>query len=172
MMPGSRCFCPDCDALVKLPAEVPAGGKTTCPECKAVFHVPEEEEMNDRPRRRQRSAPSGMKPVVLLLILAPVLLGIIGVVAGGGWLAWKVAQANKEDAKATAFQASTNAPAGLLPLGGNQPPPLGGNQAPPAGGIQVGAVAPEIEGEDLDGNRFKLSDYRGKVVILDFWGHW
>ena len=32
--------------------------------------------------------------------------------------------------------------------------------------------APEIEGNDLDGVAFKLSDYRGKVVVLDFWGDW
>jgi hypothetical protein len=38
--------------------------------------------------------------------------------------------------------------------------------------LVVGKVAPEIEGEDIDGKRFKLSDYRGKVVVLDFWGHW
>jgi hypothetical protein len=38
--------------------------------------------------------------------------------------------------------------------------------------LVVGKVAPEVEGEDLDGKRFKLSDYRGKVVVLDFWGHW
>jgi hypothetical protein len=36
----------------------------------------------------------------------------------------------------------------------------------------VGKVAPEIEGQDLDGVAFKLSDYRGKVVLLDFWGNW
>jgi hypothetical protein len=35
-----------------------------------------------------------------------------------------------------------------------------------------GKVAPDIEGEDVDGKRFKLSDYRGKVVLLDFWGDW
>jgi hypothetical protein len=35
--------------------------------------------------------------------------------------------------------------------------------------LAVGQVAPEIEGEDQDGKRFKLSDYRGKVVLLDFW---
>ena len=35
-----------------------------------------------------------------------------------------------------------------------------------------GKVAPDIEGEDVDGVRFKLSDYRGKVVVLDFWGDW
>src|SRR5262249_48164114 len=35
--------------------------------------------------------------------------------------------------------------------------------------LSVGKVAPDIEGEDADGKRFKLSDYRGKVVLLYFW---
>jgi hypothetical protein len=38
--------------------------------------------------------------------------------------------------------------------------------------LAIGKVAPEIEGEDMDGQRFNLSDYRGKVVVLDFWGNW
>ena len=38
--------------------------------------------------------------------------------------------------------------------------------------LAVGKVAPDIVGEDLDGVAFKLSDYRGKVVMLDFWGDW
>jgi hypothetical protein len=38
--------------------------------------------------------------------------------------------------------------------------------------LQIGQVAPDIEGVDLDGVPFKLSDYRGKVVFLDFWGDW
>ncbi len=38
--------------------------------------------------------------------------------------------------------------------------------------LQIGMEAPDIEGEDIDGTMFKLSDYRGKVVMLDFWGHW
>jgi hypothetical protein len=38
--------------------------------------------------------------------------------------------------------------------------------------LVVGKRAPEIQGEDLDGKSFKLSDYRGKVVLLDFWAHW
>jgi cytochrome oxidase Cu insertion factor (SCO1/SenC/PrrC family) len=38
--------------------------------------------------------------------------------------------------------------------------------------LAIGSVAPEIEGEDVDGQPFKLSDYRGKVVVLDFWGDW
>ena len=38
--------------------------------------------------------------------------------------------------------------------------------------LAIGKVAPEIEGEDVDGKKFKLSDYRGKVVVIDFWGDW
>lgn len=38
--------------------------------------------------------------------------------------------------------------------------------------IVVGKPAPEIAAEDTDGKKFKLSDYRGKVVLLDFWGNW
>jgi hypothetical protein len=38
--------------------------------------------------------------------------------------------------------------------------------------LRIGKVAPDINAEDLDGTKFKLSDYRGKVVILDFWGDW
>ncbi|MBI4660244.1 MAG: redoxin domain-containing protein [Verrucomicrobia bacterium] len=38
--------------------------------------------------------------------------------------------------------------------------------------LGIGKVAPDIEGEDVDGQRFKLSDYRGKVVVIDFWGDW
>jgi hypothetical protein len=37
--------------------------------------------------------------------------------------------------------------------------------------LSVGKEAPDIEGEDQDGKRFKLSDYRGKVVMLDFWSY-
>jgi RNA polymerase sigma-70 factor (ECF subfamily) len=33
----------------------------------------------------------------------------------------------------------------------------------------VGKMAPEIEGVDLDGRPMKLSEHRGKVVLLSFW---
>ena len=38
--------------------------------------------------------------------------------------------------------------------------------------LEVGMKAPDIEGDDLDGKPFKLSDQLGKVVLLDFWGDW
>ena len=38
--------------------------------------------------------------------------------------------------------------------------------------LKVGKVAPEIAGEDLDGKPLKLSDHRGKVVVVCFWATW
>lgn len=38
--------------------------------------------------------------------------------------------------------------------------------------LQPGSLAPEFSFVDTDGNTHKLSDYRGKVVLLDFWGSW
>lgn len=38
--------------------------------------------------------------------------------------------------------------------------------------LGIGAIAPDIEGVDLDGEAFRLSDSRGKVIFLDFWGDW
>jgi len=39
-------------------------------------------------------------------------------------------------------------------------------------GVAVGNRAFQIQGEDSDGKAFKLSDYRGKAVLLDFWAGW
>ena len=36
----------------------------------------------------------------------------------------------------------------------------------------IGKEAPEIIGRDVDGKEMKLSDYKGKIVVLDFWGDW
>lgn len=31
---------------------------------------------------------------------------------------------------------------------------------------------PQISGEDVEGNIIRLSDFKGKVVLVDFWGTW
>jgi hypothetical protein len=36
----------------------------------------------------------------------------------------------------------------------------------------AGKLELEIAGEDIDGQPMKLSDFRGQVVLLDFWGNW
>jgi hypothetical protein len=38
--------------------------------------------------------------------------------------------------------------------------------------LQIGMQAPDFDALDQDGKPWKLSDYRGKVVVVDFWGYW
>ena len=40
------------------------------------------------------------------------------------------------------------------------------------GNLMIGKTAPDIAGEDVNGAGLKLSDYRGKVVLLVFWASW
>ncbi len=39
-------------------------------------------------------------------------------------------------------------------------------------GINIGNKAPELIGTSPDGKTFKLSDTKGKLVLLDFWASW
>jgi thiol-disulfide isomerase/thioredoxin len=41
-----------------------------------------------------------------------------------------------------------------------------------AAGLSVGAAAPEFSAVAVDGQVVRLSDLRGKVVVLDFWATW
>lgn len=38
--------------------------------------------------------------------------------------------------------------------------------------LETGAEAPDFEAPDILGNPVKLSDFRGKYVVLDFWATW
>jgi len=37
--------------------------------------------------------------------------------------------------------------------------------------LSVGETAPDVEGTDLDGKAFRLADYRGRVVMIEFGSH-
>lgn len=39
-------------------------------------------------------------------------------------------------------------------------------------GLDVGQRAPDFELQSLDGEMLKLSDYRGQMVMLNFWASW
>ncbi|KFD38915.1 cytochrome C biogenesis protein [Schleiferia thermophila str. Yellowstone] len=39
-------------------------------------------------------------------------------------------------------------------------------------GLSVGDVAPELAFPNPEGKIIKLSDYRGKIVLIDFWASW
>lgn len=38
--------------------------------------------------------------------------------------------------------------------------------------LQVGMTAPDFKGKDADGKEIALSQFKGNVVVLDFWGFW
>jgi peroxiredoxin len=38
--------------------------------------------------------------------------------------------------------------------------------------LAVGDIAPDFELVDLEGNKHRLSDYKGEGVFLNFWGSW
>jgi hypothetical protein len=144
--------CPKCDAPLALDASL-AGKKIRCPRCEAVIPVHSPGNMvNGRGARPKRSAEErrfkkkkqGSSAGVVAGIIGAVCL-LVGGAAVGGYLLLK------SRGTATAQK----------------------DIVPPAGiGTNVGQLAREIEAEDIDGVKFKLSDYRGKVVVLDFWGHW
>lgn len=45
------------------------------------------------------------------------------------------------------------------------------NAGPPVG-LDLGTTAPDFTAQTTDGNEISLADYRGQVVIIEFWGAW
>lgn len=38
--------------------------------------------------------------------------------------------------------------------------------------LRIGKIAPNIRGKDSQGREFQLTDYRGQIVVIDFWAEW
>lgn len=51
-------------------------------------------------------------------------------------------------------------------------PASGSNAEPNAIGLTIGKLAPEIKLQDLKDNTVRLSDLRGKPVLVNFWATW
>jgi peroxiredoxin len=47
-----------------------------------------------------------------------------------------------------------------------------GKKLPDRADLRVGSLAPDFSFKDLDGNLRRLSDFRGKIVLLDVWAMW
>jgi predicted Zn finger-like uncharacterized protein len=178
--------CPECDAPVRVPSDHPAGKKVRCPDCDYAFRPAADDiaparsrrsrDDDDRPRRSRGKTKSNTAALVAIPIVAFVLLAVGSAVAYFGFIKKK-----DDDPGLTANNPPANtggprvAPAG--PTSGvpkAAPNAGGGSKVATSGkvGLNIGDTAPEIDGDDIDGKDFKLSDYRGKVVMLDFWGHW
>ncbi len=56
--------------------------------------------------------------------------------------------------------------------GGETAPPAREGGAASAAAEEDGEKAPDFTLQDLEGNPVRLSDYRGKTVIVDFWATW
>lgn len=60
----------------------------------------------------------------------------------------------------------------LLLIAGCKPPVETPDDGSSGVGSSVGRKAPEIIATTIDGKPFRLSELKGKVVVLDFWATW
>lgn len=79
---------------------------------------------------------------------------------------------NRRDEKATRCFQLLKQHFGELPFGDSNYQTAADNAIYFLENLAVGKPAPEFAGEDTDGVLFRLTDYRGKVVMLRFWGDW
>ncbi|MCG8608007.1 TlpA family protein disulfide reductase [bacterium] len=47
-----------------------------------------------------------------------------------------------------------------------------GGKSQPIADISIGSLAPDFSTRTMESKPFKLSNYRGKFVLIDFWGTW
>jgi peroxiredoxin len=93
-----------------------------------------------------------------LTLVAAVVL-VVGLI-------WLAIGTRGGDGPLPANESVAYAPAQLLD------PPLAPGQEELPVRAEIGALAPDFEASDPDGRRFRLSDYRGKAVLINFWATW
>src|SRR5437588_2820897 len=160
--------CPECDAVLRSDADLPAGKAIRCPKCEATFTVParaprpalvvedDEDDYEARPARRpsgrREEEGSGVAKIIVPIVALCLLL--FAGLGGGAYFVWnKYLRDDEKVVGPTNTKIVAAKPPNLF-APGNQPPRDFGP------GPVLGKEAPEIEGEDIDGKRFKLSDYR------------
>jgi hypothetical protein len=128
-----------------------------------------DDDIGDVPRRSSRSEGLSARKTPAALVVIPAIA--LALLVFGGTLVGVII---KE--RPTKVESQESQPTGALPGPTLPKSPVVANAGAPKGnqaaGLEVGNIAPDIVGEDIDGQQFKLSDYRGKVVVIDFWGHW
>lgn len=53
-----------------------------------------------------------------------------------------------------------------------EPVASGGSGSEVVTGLEVGNLAPDFKTVDTTGKNFSLADYKGQVVVLDYWALW
>ena len=180
--------CHACHAVLNSAQELPPGKRIKCSACGAIFAIGDagvaeksapaaqplhrssdvhvDEEFERRPARRRSLPPIEKPPTNLAVVLTLCAVGalvFIGIVAAGVVGAvWYFSDRNARD-----FNDANN-PRPVIVTGGGSDLELIIDKL--QNGPKKGDVAPEIEGEDFDGKKFKLREFRGKVVLLYFWG--
>lgn len=86
-----------------------------------------------------------------------IIIVIVGML---GWTGWEFFSSNSEPEVSESELGASESVEGLE---GN--PEI-------AEGLEKGEMAPNFELEKMDGEKVKLSDYRGEKVMLNFWATW
>jgi thiol-disulfide isomerase/thioredoxin len=144
-----------------------------CRKCGTVYPPPGEDDEPAPARAPRRKSQAGS--LALILVVIGGSLALLGLLVVTAVILGAVFWFHRDNPVAKAPDlAPVLVEVGKVPLAkAPNPPPVVAPAGGPGGvGTQVGMSASEIDGEDINGNHIKLSDFRGKVVLLDFWGHW
>ncbi|HMC67040.1 MAG TPA: TlpA disulfide reductase family protein [Gemmataceae bacterium] len=198
-MSAVKLICPDCQAVLRSTQELPPGKRIKCSACAAVFtveegagaaaraarsapraaaaprasrvsddlQVVEDDDYDRRPRRGRSRPPVSTKQSNMPLVLglcavgAVVFIGVVVTVVAAAMWAFSSKKNEPSDNTNPLYQVRHSSIDDGISIR---------DQA--KAGPKKGDTAPDIEGVDIDGKPLKLSDYRGKVVLLDFWADW
>jgi predicted Zn finger-like uncharacterized protein len=180
---GKKIKCPECDTVFPLP-DPDAEAVTPTRRVARAGASGDEGDWDDdsRPRSRRQSQDTRA------MVIASIAFGAILLLGGGALAVVLLTQPgpkNDEQAQKTPalvqnfpvdrlrqqgggpHQPGVKIPQQVLP-----PPGLNPNAQPGDGALALGKPAPDIDGVDQDGKKLKLSDFKGKVVLLDFWSQY
>jgi thiol-disulfide isomerase/thioredoxin len=108
--------------------------------------------------------PLSARAAFLRLLVSTV---IIGAVLAALWLAGIIS--SSEEQSLVVSSGGTRKTIQVQPANvGVETPNPGGLTV----GLNIGNLAPDFEVSDIEGGRLRLSDFRGRAVLLNFWATW